>query len=109
MVEKRKYLRVNKNIHISYQTLYENSDFSFGKVPANDISLGGIQFETEDIDSVGTKLLLKFPIPETHKTITAKGIVVWVKRLNPYSFQIGVEFTEIKPEDYPILQQLCLH
>lgn len=109
MAEKRKYPRINKNINISYQTYYEKSDFSFGKAASNDISLGGVQFETEDIDTVGTKLLLKFQIQENQKTIETKGIVRWVKRINPYKYQIGIEFTEIKQEDYPILIRLCLH
>ena len=107
--DKRKYLRISKKIIISYQTLYEKSDFSFGKASANNISIGGIQFETEDIDAVGTRLLMKIHIIETKLTIEAKGIVVWVKRLKPDNYQLGVEFTEIKDEDFLALKQLCHH
>lgn len=94
-MEKRAYLRVNSDFHVWYQTVYESSDFSFGKELSHDLSIGGIQLEMEDIDTPGTVLILKFDLPEYNKKIEVKGKVMWAKRLNSDKFLVGIQFVDL--------------
>lgn len=102
-MDKREHIRLAHNLMVWYQTLYEKSDFSFGRVQTKDISLGGMQMVTEDIDTIGTKLLIKFNLPGCNRKIEVNCLVKWVKRLGPEINQIGIQFLEMKQEDSTFL------
>lgn len=104
-MEKRRFERIENNLLIWYQTLYENGDFSFGKTTTNNISLGGLQIETESIDAIGTELIIKLEIPDIQRKIAVKGTVVWVKKLECGKYRIGLEFPELKDEDQHLLKE----
>lgn len=97
-MEKRNFTRMSMDGTIWYQKNYDESDFSFGKVAIKDISAGGLSVETEDINTPGITLMIKFHIPSYSEKITAAAEVVHVKRLDTDKYYVGMKFTEIKPE-----------
>ncbi len=105
--EKRKFARIPTDFKIWYQTIYEEGDFSFGKEPSKNIGAGGIQLEMEDVQHVGTALLIKIKIPDCEKEIIAKGKIVWTRRINPEKYDVGIEFYEVLPEDMQIINKFA--
>lgn len=108
-MERRKFIRIESDLLIWYQTIYEEGDFSFGKEPSANISAGGIQLEMEDIDAVGTKMVMKFRLPGLDREIQAKGKVVWAKRLSSGKHSVGIQFFEIAHEDMQAINNFAIH
>ncbi|MBU1076481.1 MAG: PilZ domain-containing protein [Spirochaetes bacterium] len=105
-MEKRKYIRMNSDFVIWYQTIDEEKEFSFGKEPSVNVSAGGIQLDMEDVDAIGTTLILKFKIPNYDNEIEAKGRVVWVKRGSERNL-VGIEFLKISQDDMQAISALA--
>ncbi len=87
------------NCDIWYQTFYENSDFSFGKVSLKDISMNGMMVQMDEFDEVGVSLLLNFYLHGYNKKITITGKVVWVKKIDSERCNVGIQFIKIVNED----------
>lgn len=106
-MEKRKFVRIKSDFCVWYQTIDED-DVSFGRPQSKDISAGGILLEMEDAERVGATIIMKFKIPSNENEINAKGRVVRVHRLEGQKFEIGIEFTEIDPDDMRLIQNLAV-
>jgi len=105
-VEKRSYLRIpfESVLHCkpcpSNKTV--NSKFAeAASVLSKNISQSGILINSSRKVSVGDLLELELTVPsiEGYSTIELAGRVCWVRQLNNKSFDCGLEFTQVKPED----------
>ncbi|MFH1519632.1 MAG: PilZ domain-containing protein [Candidatus Omnitrophota bacterium] len=107
--ERRKFLRLEKNLFITYCLESNTSDKV--KAIAKNISGGGLMFETERDIPPGSKLELEIHQPIKHSkdiifSIATLARVIWSRNIKKESFEqgenkyrIGVEFLEIKKED----------
>ena len=93
--DKRRFKRFNKTWKIQYQCLRD----SFNKpqiqeVITQDISIGGLRFESEEDLKLDSLILLKLDMPDDDKLVLS-GKVMWVKRINKELFSYGVKFNDI--------------
>ena len=93
--DKRRFKRFNKTWKIQYQCLRD----SFNKpqieeVITQDISIGGLRFESKEDLKLDSLILLKLGIPDKDELVLS-GKVVWVKRINKELFSYGVKFNDI--------------
>ncbi|MEA3329075.1 MAG: PilZ domain-containing protein [Candidatus Omnitrophota bacterium] len=101
MEERRKFVRLDASIKISYRVLKKSELPS--RVLSRDISGGGIKFPVEEKLKKGAGLDLEIEIPDGQEPIKALGQVVWIKKSTfrrskgMNYFEIGVKFVEIKP------------
>lgn len=108
-IERRKFPRVKDNIF----SLYHLSSCPAEEFRAisNDISAGGLMFETERNISKGSKVYMEIDQPiDCDKTmifcIPVLTKVIWLKKIDKDNFEtgenkykVGIEFLEIKEED----------
>ena len=93
--DKRRFKRFNKTWKIQYQCLRD----SFNKpqieeVITQDISIGGLRFESKEDLKLDSLILLKLGIPDKDELVLS-GKVVWVKRINKELFSYGVKFNDV--------------
>jgi len=93
--DKRRFKRFNKTWKIQYQCLRD----SFNKpqieeVITQDISIGGLRFESKEDLKLDSLILLKLGIPDKDELVLS-GKVMWVKRINKELFSYGVKFNDI--------------
>ena len=61
--------------------------------PLIDMSVGGLQFVSDDLYEIGQRLNLKVIAPSAFRSLTAQGEVVWAKRVaHRGSYRMGVRF-----------------
>ncbi len=92
-----------KTIQMSLEEqLKVDGDTHFYSGFSENIDEGDIFVATFDIKRLNSKILVTFTLP-TGRTITAKGIVRWVREYNTDSPEIvpgmGIRFLQIHPED----------
>ena len=109
--EQRRYLRIpfESVLHCKPCSSKKatNSEFAeAASVLSKNISQSGILINSSKKVDVGHQLSLELTVPsmEGYSTIDITGRVCWVRQLNANSFDCGVEFTEVKPEDADILR-----
>ncbi len=100
--EKRKYIRHPVSIPIEYQVAGEmgrNTDLT------QNISLGGLCFQTNSPLAVGTTLHVRFPsINPDHKVM---GTVVWCAKRKEKT-EIGVQFQDEKDAYHVrMIEEIC--
>ena len=93
--DKRRFKRFNKTWKIQYQCIRD----SFNKpqieeVITQDISIGGLRFESKEDLKLDSLILLKLGIPDKDELVLS-GKVVWVKRINKELFSYGVKFNDV--------------
>ena len=99
MKEKRKFVRVNKLLNVTYRIPGENP--REGKSLTQNISGGGFRFMINEGLEVGTLLEVEIALPDALEPILAKGRVAWIEKLQMDSdpggdyFEAGVNFEEI--------------
>ncbi len=103
---KRKFKRFNKSWKIQYQCLRD----SFGtpqieEVISQDISIGGLRFESKQDLQIDSLILLKLDIPDNDELVLS-GKVMWVKRINEELFSYGVKFNDVETEDANKLKKI---
>ncbi|MFC1592596.1 PilZ domain-containing protein [Candidatus Omnitrophota bacterium] len=103
--ERRKSPRLEDNIFVSYDSGLRSCRFI-----AQNISLGGLMFESEKRISPGNNLVLEIyqPINQFRSlifVISVKARVAWVKKIKQSFFEIGenkykvgIEFIELQEE-----------
>jgi c-di-GMP-binding flagellar brake protein YcgR len=88
-----------------------------------DLSLTGMRMLADTVQSDGLHIfhptfstfeqcLLTIEIETEKGPITLSGQVVWYDKANEestFSFQIGIKFIELRPEDAKKIQDLCKH
>ncbi len=94
--EKRKYLRLNKNLVISY--IKEDKDKGYDLSQIHNISQGGLLFNASQEFEEGDVLSIwvRFPFLKERTNILAE--VVGCQKLRKRLYQVRVQFVEI-PED----------
>jgi uncharacterized protein (TIGR02266 family) len=84
------------------------SDSQFYAGLSMDLSTGGLFVATYQLKPVGTRVAVSLVMPDGH-AVWAKGMVRWVRepRGDDVVPGIGVEFTEIEPEDLEAVKRFC--
>lgn len=104
--DKRRYKRFNKSWKIQYQCLRD----SFNKpqieeVISQDISIGGLRFESSQYLKIDSPILLKLDNID-NDALVILGKVVWVKKINDKLFSYGIKFNDIDAEDEKKLKKI---
>jgi c-di-GMP-binding flagellar brake protein YcgR len=69
-----------------------------------DISPGGVRLTTNMLLPVNTLLKIEVALSRRRRVIRATGIVRWARTVyDEEMFEIGIEFTQISPEDKMLL------
>lgn len=71
------------------------------------ISAGGLCFVTTTPTLVGTRLLVRFSIPDDAEPINAVGVTVWTRFLRPQKAEVGVKFIGLREDNLARLQKYC--
>ena len=101
MEERRKFIRLDLCIEISYEVL----PMDLGKAESKNISEGGLCFLTDKILKNNTALLLKFNLLCPEKThIECTGRVMWQK-IDDKGYLTGVEFLSSDISNQLIIQK----
>ncbi len=105
--ERRKDSRVNEEDKVVIEL------FSEGQLPSEkkifnaltkDISPGGVRLMTNAALPIDTRVRIEIVLSKRRKLIQATGRVCWARSIYEEElFEMGVEFTEITPEDKMIL------
>ncbi len=104
--DKRRFKRFRKSLKIRYQCLSDTFDTTqFEEVISQDISIGGIRFESKADLKIDSPILLKIEFPDNGEIIIP-GKVIWVKRINKKLFSYGIKFNDIDTKDANKLKKI---
>lgn len=106
MDEKRRYVRLDTRLKITYAVLKKGEDASL-KSETKDIGGGGIRIFLQEPLPLQTFLKLDIHLPEDPQPIHCVGKIVWVEEFSVLRdeekekdrFEAGISFTEINPKD----------
>lgn len=101
---KRKYLRLNTQIQVDY-TLDDEIELLY----STNISMGGLFLETLNPFPSGTKLLLRFNLPDSEKIIEIVGEVVYsveeIFEVDEWDLPgMGIRFIAVDPDDSKLIE-----
>lgn len=98
MEERRKYIRIDKALSLSYEIL---ESFLRPSCRSKDISEGGIRLRIFQRLAPGTALKLWIYLRDFEQPILAVGEVAWLQKQNDkeYPFEVGIRFIEINSSD----------
>lgn len=121
-------LASNGHLHLALQTLLEGSDErrACRRIPVkmlityeaprairthyiHDLSGGGLFIHTSRPLPIGTGLKMSLVFPSAEREIQAEGVVVWARTTSSREGEelgMGVQFSDIDPEDREFLDQL---
>ncbi len=104
MDERRKYVRIDNALSVSYREL---KGFFTSSSRSRNISEGGICLPIHHKFDPGVVLALKINIIEWGVFIKAVGELVWVEELKDgtFTFLTGIKFIQIDPEGYVKLRR----
>jgi len=104
MDERRKYIRIDNSLSVSYRVL---KGYLTSSSRSRNISEGGICLPINHKFDPGVVLALKIQILEWDISIRAVGELVWVKKLKDetFTFLTGIKFIQIDPEEYAKLRK----
>ena len=75
--------------------------------PLINLSIGGLQFVSDDFFSPGVRLDLKVMIPAAFRSLTVRGEVVWAKRVvDRDHYRTGVRYIDPSTDDIGLLRSL---
>ena len=92
-LEKRKYQRLPLAVKARYRIIGKKN--AGGEAECVDVSGGGIKVRTKHSLAVGDRVKVTFSMPNSDKSITAEGKVVWTGKSNS-KVEGGIQFTNIK-------------
>lgn len=84
------------------------SENNFYRGLSENISVGGLFFETYEQHRLGDVLTLRFTLPGTLTPIEAQGVVRWIRAPNPMSDTpqgIGLQFTALAPDSRRLIER----
>ena len=105
---KRRFKRFNKSRKIQYQFIgdsFNDNKPQIREVITQDISVGGLRFESQEDLKLDSLILLKLGIPDDAELVIS-GKVMWVKRINKELFSYGVKFNDIDTKDANKLKKI---
>jgi uncharacterized protein (TIGR02266 family) len=102
---KRRYLRLKTQIQVDY-TLDDEVELLY----STNISEGGLFLETVNPFPPGTKLLLRFNLPDSDKIIEVVGEVVYkveeIFDIEEWDLPgMGIRFMAVNPEDAKLIRE----
>ena len=105
--ERRRDSRVNEEDKVAIELL-TNGQPPTEKTVLNaltkDISPGGVRLTTNKLLPVNTLLKIEVVLSRRRRVVQAMGIVRWARTVyDEEMFEIGVEFTQISPDDKMLL------
>lgn len=101
MEERRRYVRLDTRLKISY-TIVKNERDLPRDTETKDIGGGGIRILFTESLPVQTLLKLNIALPEESQPIVCTGKVVWVEEfsvMEKKEYEAGVSFTDINSKD----------
>ena len=109
MREKRRFIRFDIALKVAYIVQRDPKTEKLGTT--KDVSAAGMQLLTGDKLELGDKVDLKIFVPDALNPAHLKGIVVWVKDLEPartHSYSTGIDFGKIEEDNKnTFLKFLC--
>lgn len=104
MEERRKYVRIDNALTVSYRII---KGYLTSSAHSRNISEGGICLPIHHKFDPGVVLALKIHILEWDVSIKAVGEIMWIKELKDetFTFWAGIKFIEIPPEGYDKLRR----
>ncbi|MBN1697855.1 MAG: diguanylate cyclase [Spirochaetales bacterium] len=103
--ENRRYIRYTQSLKIFFKPVniaFRQSDVR--QVYSQDISLGGIKFESYELLQLDSKLLLDISLPDKNEVVLV-GTVIWFKKIDNTLYRYGVRYDDITHEQLVILRQ----
>ncbi|GBF51852.1 hypothetical protein LPTSP4_33900 [Leptospira ryugenii] len=109
--EKRVYQRIKEKILLQYRVIQVGSDQHFlpkdnGMGESQDISIGGLLFQSKEPIPVGAKLELELRFPDVRYVLYPKAKVV---RLEEFAdgeyYEIGLEFNQLFENDKNLIEE----
>lgn len=112
--DKRKDKRIKDMSGVAFQPMLENSEDhtkTLCQAIIHDISLGGIRVLCDNFVAVNTPIKINLTLDRSHKFLSMYGKIRWVRSQNDgESFEYGVQFEQITPQDsMNLLQYLFGH
>ena len=102
MEDKRREKRIKEKNKLVCEIISCNSNIKHKKIfytLTKDISLGGVNIRTDTFLPADTVVKIEFSLPKTHKVLSIKGKVKWVKSLyGDEVFELGLEFVDTPPD-----------
>ena len=102
--ERRQAFRINTSLIVKYSMEKKHHIRLNGRI--KDLSSGGMQLLVNEKLFEGTLLLLEFDLPASKNAVCAEGKVIWNKGnfserdgIGRRTFQAGIQFVNIKPDD----------
>ena len=97
--ERRKYKRYLHSHNILYQPIDKvfNDKSNEKTFTTQDLSLGGLRFESDEEYKIGTKLLLNLTMQDK-SLVNVIGKIVWLKIKNDKQFIYGIKFFDLNDE-----------
>jgi uncharacterized protein (TIGR02266 family) len=101
--ERRKYERAEATAQVEYELTNSSSGPSRVRRNMANISLGGVFIATEEPIRTGTRMVVRFELPNKHRVI-AVSRVRYVKK----DIGLGVEFLSLDEEDREELKEYII-
>jgi c-di-GMP-binding flagellar brake protein YcgR len=110
--ERRKSVRIDTKINVSYEVVSTNADKKRNSISSN-ISKGGINLALDEKLLPETTMDLQLNLPQRSRPIHVRGKIVWVKEIpqefaekkGDRFFATGIQFIQIIPKDEIILHK----
>ena len=98
--ERRKYKRIATDHVISFAHVDTRDRLAVGK----NLSAGGIRFEVVGCEiSQGEHIRVTFNVGD--HTVVATGHVKWATEIDPFTLDVGLEFSEVDPVALSLLEE----
>ena len=97
-MEKRKHPRVNADLKVSGRS-FDKYKISLEDSKSKNISEGGMLIKMPRDGRVGSKIIVKFSLPDNDEEILVRGKIAWVENINAQDYNIGIEFLNIRESD----------
>ncbi len=105
--EKRRDSRINEEDKVLIELLTNGqppADKTIINALTKDVSPGGVRLLTDVLLPVNTLLKLEIVLSQRRRVVYAMGIVRWARSMyEEEMFEIGIEFTQISPDDKILL------
>lgn len=101
-LERRKFARLNKHVKVYYTILSTEVEKTYHEeieTVTQNISAGGVCFETKESLSSGALLKMEIELPRRKELIQSLGKVIWQQKKEEQKHETGVAFFWITEED----------
>jgi diguanylate cyclase (GGDEF)-like protein len=103
--ENRRYVRYTQSLKVHFKPVniaFRDADVK--EVYTQDVSLGGLKFESDALMALDSKLLIDISLPDNNEVVLV-GTVIWLKKINESLYWYGVRYDDITHEQLVILKK----